>query len=158
MHMYIIYIYVYFFLVPVVVLRAVWWLVQGSLMFWITFQVKFPPLVLDLFEAFKLIKLSPTSRVASCHFGVLYPLRLRRHISQAFQLDVLWLLAWLTPWGLLWWFLDVTSSTYQTSYILVLFKKRSFQCQIDDLSRYILWVFGVICSYICIRNTSSVRE
>ena len=48
----ILYIYTYtFFLVPVVVLRAVWWLVQGLLMFWITFHVKFPPLVLDLFLA-----------------------------------------------------------------------------------------------------------
>ena len=90
---------------------SVWWLVQGLLMFWIPFRVKFPPLVLDLFLAFKLIMLSPSSRAASCHFRVLYPLRLRRHTSQAFWFDVFWLLAWQIPWGLLGWFLDVTSST-----------------------------------------------
>jgi hypothetical protein len=100
--------------------------------------------VLDLFWAFKLIMLSPSSRGASCHFLVLYPLRLRRHISQAFRLDVLWLLARQTPWGLLGWFLDVTSSTCWTSYILVLFNKRSFQSQIDNLSRCIFWDFGVM--------------
>ena len=142
--MYIIYIYIYFFLVPVVVLQAVLWLVQGSLMFWISFHVKFPPLVLDLFLVFKLIMLSPSSRAASCHFWVLYPLRLRRYISQAFWLDVLWLLARQTPWGLLGWFLNFTSSRYQTSYILVLFNKRSFQRQIDNLSRCIFWIFGVM--------------
>jgi len=146
MYMYIIYIYIYFFLVPVVVLWAVWWLVQGSLMFWVTFHVKFPPPVLDLFWAFKLIMLSPSSRGASCHFLVLYPLRLRRHISQAFRLDVLWLLARQTPWGLLGWFLDVTSSTCWTSYILVLFDKCSFQSQIDNLSRCVFWDFGVMLS------------
>jgi len=150
-HIYVhIYVYVYYiyihviFLVPVVVLQAAWWLVQGLLMFWITFHVKFPPLVLDLFLAFKLIMLSPSSRAASCHFWVLYPLRLRRHTSQAFWLDVLWLLAQQTPSGLLWWFLNVTSSRYRTSYILGLFNKRSFRRQIDNLSRCIFWVFGVM--------------
>ena len=39
----------------------------------------FPPLMLDLFLAFKLIMLSPSSRAASCHFWVLYPLRLQRY-------------------------------------------------------------------------------
>ena len=102
MYIYIIYIYLSFFVVSVVVLRAVWWFVQGSLMFWITFHVKFPPLVLDLFLACKLIMLSPSSRAAS------------------------------------------TSSRYQTSYILGLFNKRSLQRQIDNLSRCILWVFGVV--------------
>jgi len=81
MYMYIVYVYISFLWVPVVVLRAVWWFVHGSLMFWIIFYVKFPPLVLDLFSAFKLIMLSPSSRAASCHFWVLHPLRLRRHIS-----------------------------------------------------------------------------
>ena len=144
MYMYIIYIYIYFFLVPVVVLRAVWWLVQGLVMFWITFHVKFPPLVLDLFLAFKLMMLSPSSRAASCHFWVLYPLRVRRHTSHVLRLDVLWLLARQTPWGLLGWFLNVTSSRHRTSYSLGLFNKRLFQRQIDNLSRCIIWVFGVI--------------
>jgi len=144
MYMYIIYIYIYFFLIPVVVLLAVWWLVQGLLMFWITFHLKFPPLVLDLFLAFKLIMLSPSSRAASCHFWVLYPLRLRRHTPQASQLDVLWLLARQAPWGLLGWFLNVTSSRYRTSYILGLFNKRSFRRQIDNLSRCFFGGFGVM--------------
>ena len=142
MYMYIIYIYIYFFLVPVVVLRAVWWLVQGLLMFWITFHFKFPPFVLDLSLAFKLIMLSPSSRGASRHFWVWYPLRLQRNTSQAFRLDVLWLLARQTPWGLLGWFLNVTSSRYRTFYILGLFNKRSFRRQIDNLSRCIFWGFG----------------
>jgi len=155
----IVYMYTYtFFLVPVVVLLAVWWLVQGLLMFWITFHVKFPPLVLDLFLAFKLIMLLPSSRPASCHFWVLYPLRLRRLTSQAFRLDVLWLLARQTPWGLLGWLLNVTSSRYRTSYILGLFKQRSFRRQIDNLSLCIFWVFGVMLFYMCIKNTSFVKE
>jgi len=87
---------------------------------------------------------SISSRAAACHFWVLYPLRLRRHISQAFRLDVLWLLARQTPWGLLGWFLDVTSSGYWKPYILVLFNKRSFRRQIDNLSRCIFWDFGVM--------------
>jgi len=111
------------------------------LMFWITFHV--PPLVLDLFLAFKLIMLSPSSRAVSWYFWVLYPLRLRRHTSQAFRLDVLSLLARQTPWGLLGWLLNVTSSRYQTSYTLGLFNKHSFWRQIDDLSRCIFWDFGV---------------
>jgi len=143
-YMYIIYIYIYFFLVPVVVLRAVWWLVQGLVMFWITFHVKFPPLVLDLFLAFKLMMLSPSSRAASCHFWVLYPLRLWRHTSHAFWLDVFWLPSQQTPWGVLGWFLNVSSSSYQTSYVLGLFSKRSFRRQIDNLSRWIFWVFRVM--------------
>jgi len=144
MYMYTINIYIYFFLVPVVMLRAVWWLMQGLLVFWITFHVKFPPLVLGPFLAFKLIKLSSSSRAASCHYWVLY--RLRRHTSQAFWLDVLWLLAWQTAWGLLGWFRNVTSSRYQTSYILGLFNKRSFRRQIDNLSHSlcIFWGFGVM--------------
>jgi len=137
MYMYIIYIYIYFFLVPVIVLRAVWWLVQGLLMFRITFHVKFPPLVLDLFLAFKLIMLSPSSRAAWCHFWVLYPLRVRRHTSHVLRLDVLWLLARQARRGLLEWFLNVTSSRYQTSYVLGLFFKRSFRRQIDNLSQCI---------------------
>jgi len=149
MYMYIIYIYIYFFLVPVVVLRAVWWLVQGLLMLLITFHVKFPPLVLDLFLAFKLIMLSPSSSTASCHFWVFYPLLLLRHTSQAFRLNVLWLLTRQTPWGLLGWFLNVTSSRYLTSYILGLSNKRSFRRQIDGLSRCIFWVFGVmLCTHV----------
>jgi len=66
MYMYIIYICINFFWVSLILLRAVWWFEQGSLMFWITCHVKFPPLVLDLISAFKLIMLSPSSRVASC--------------------------------------------------------------------------------------------
>jgi len=142
-YVYYIYIHILFF-VPVVVLLAVSWLVQGLLMFWINFQFKFLPLVLDLFLAFKLIMLSPSSRAASCHFWVLYRLRHRRHTSQAFRLDVLWLLARQTPWGVLGWFLNVTSSRYRTSYILGLFNKRSFRRQIDNLSRCIFWVSGVM--------------
>jgi len=141
----ILYIYTYtFFLVPVVVLRAVWWLVQRLLMFWITFRVEFPPLVLGLFLAFKLIMFSPSSRAASCHFWVLHPLRLWRHTSPAVQLDVLWLCARQAPWGLLGRFLNVTSSRYRTSYILGLFFKRSFRRQINNVSRCIFWVFGVM--------------
>jgi len=139
-----IYIYMHIFLVLVFVWWLVWWLVQGLLMFWIIFHVQLPPLVLDLFLAFKLIMLSPSSRAASCHFWVLYPLRVRRHTSHAFRLDVLWLLARQAPWGLLGWLLNVTSSRYQTSYVLGLFFKRSFRRQIDNLSRYIFWGFGVM--------------
>jgi len=150
-HIYVhIYVYVYYiyihalFLVTVVVLRAVWWLMQGLLMFWIIFHVKLPPLLLDLFLAFKLIVLSPSSRAASCHFWVLYPLRVRRHTSHVFRLDVLGLPARQAPWGLLGWFLNVTSSRYQTSYVLGLFFKRSFRRQIDNLSWCIFWIFGVM--------------
>jgi len=105
-----------------------------------------PPLVLDLFLAFRLFMLSPSSRRASCHFWVLYPLRLLRHTSHAVWLDVFWLLARQTPWGLLGWFLNVTSCRYQTSYILGSFNKRSFQCQINNLNQCIFWVFGVMLS------------
>ena len=66
------------------------------------------------------------------------------NMMKAFRLDVLWLLARQTPWGLLGWFLDVTSSAYRTSYILFLINKRSFQRQIENLSWCIFWVFGVM--------------
>jgi len=108
--------------------------------------------------AFKLIMLSPSSRAASCHIWVFHLLRLRRHTSQAFRLDILWLLARQTPWGLWGWFHNVTSSRYRTSYILGLFNKCSFRRQIDDPSRCIFWVFGVYVVHTCIFKTPLLWE
>jgi len=100
-----------------------------------------------LVQSFDFTELACTSRLLFYfrHYvehGTRLPIKSEKFL--AFWLDVLWLLARQTPWGLLGWFLDVTSSTCWTSYILVSFNKRLFQSQINNLSRCIFWDFGVM--------------